>query len=425
MSAELEELGFSATAATVDGEDNQNQNLPFVDTGTEMNSNAEPTTVSSGIKGNANSNATSKQMPAKRPAAEISSDEESSGSTKARRVSTARSSPSTTATTRIIAPKPTTAKSGTKATSATAKKIFVGGSAGSIRVDHLGRRVNTSTAHVQALIGVKGAAMCFEIVAGTHQDTTVPIPNLASTDLTAEEKSKFSRDRNRLHARNTRIRKKAYVDELKRTLDVLVEERDTDAAAKTRKAQVELEERDVRFSVMEEYLRLRGSNEQATGRWSAILEDDVTMRLPNLDWHDSNSSSSKRASAQTGDAGLSSKTTVSGLRDIMKESNLFAQQWLQSGSNTKKLTPKKAPVGTMLFHCDRKSLLMEGTNVVLDWTATSSDPAKKVCILVASACWNSLFYAKTSLVVKHSSHFCVLSFPTAELCNAWNLPSKV
>ena len=375
MSAELEELGFSATAAAADGDDNQD--LPFVGTGAEMNSShVEPAVASSSVKGNSNnSNALPKQMQSKRPAAEISSDEESFGSSKARRVSAAAPA---TATTRTIAPKPTTAKSSTKATSTTtAKKIFVGGSAGSIRVDHLGRRVNTSTAHVQALTGAKGAAMCFEIVAGTNQDTTVAIPNLASTDLTPEEKSKFSRDRNRLHARNTRIRKKAYVDELKRTLDVLVEERDTDAAAKNRKVQVELEERDVRFSVMEEYLRLRGSNEQTPGRWSAILEDDVTLRLPNLDWHDSNS---KRSSAQMGEEGLSSKTTVSGLGDIMKESNVFAQQWLQLDGSTKKQSSKQAPVGSMLFHCDRKSLLMESTNVVLDWTATSSDPAKKVCI---------------------------------------------
>ena len=204
--------------------------------------------------------------------------------------------------------------------------------------------------------------MCFEIVSGTEQDTTVAIPNLASADLTPEEKAKFSRDRNRLHARNTRIRKKAYVDELKRTLDVLVQERDSAASEKDRKTQIEREERDVRFSVLQEFLRLRGSNERSPGRWNAILEDNITLRLPNLDFHKGSS---------TG-GGVTSKKVLTGVPELMKESNDFAKQ-MQAGKRGAKKT-----VGNLTFQCDRTSLLMEGSNVVLDWLATSTEATKTV-----------------------------------------------
>ena len=401
MSAELEELGFSATAGADAGESNGDpQNLPCGKSDPAANSN----------------NSMQQNQTTKRSAAEISEDEESSASSKARRVTRpppASTPTMTSSTSRFIAPKPNgTSRSNNNNNNNKTTIIQKGGS--SSTEQHGGRQVNTSTAHVKALTGSKGAAMCFEIVAGTHQDTTVPIPNLASTELSAEEKSKFSRDRNRLHARNTRIRKKAYVDELKRTLDVLVEERDSDMAAKHRKVQVELEERDVRFSVMEEFLRLRGSNEQTPGRWNAILEEDVTMRLPNLDWNGSAPPSPPSA----GDSGVSSKKTVSGVRELMKESNAFAQQWLQS-ARTKKSPKKATPAGSMVFHCDRKSLLMEGANVVMDWTATSTDPAKKVRCLEALFQYAWLFCNNT-----RSPTFCrCRSF--IGLFHAGNVPSKV
>jgi hypothetical protein len=232
-----------------------------------------------------------------------------------------------------------------------------------------GRTINTSTAHVKALTGTKGAAMCFESVSGTNLDNTVAIPNLTSVDLSPEEKAQFSRDRNRLHAKNTRIRKKAYVDELKMTLDVLVKERDSAMAAKSRKAQIEMEERQVRYSVVEEFLKLRGSNEQQSpARWNAILEETVTLRLPNFDW------TSKGRTSATVDGGAPPKKIVTGVTELMNECNEFSKQ-LKKGS-------KRAAVGSLVFQGDRDSLLMEGANVVMDWTASSTDESKQVSVFL-------------------------------------------
>ena len=49
-------------------------------------------------------------------------------------------------------------------------------------------------------------------------------------EMTAEEKQKASRDRNREHARNTRLRKKAYLAQLQNTVANLQEEAASSAA---------------------------------------------------------------------------------------------------------------------------------------------------------------------------------------------------
>jgi len=357
MSAEFEEMGFSTEAASV-GDSVSNASS----SATCRKDEAVASDPKSG-------------KTAKRSAAEISEDEDSSlASSQERKMtrSIISSSPTASSITAcksspLLAPK-------AAATRAIAPKL--NGNSKSFQAKkaasaaELGRQIDTSTAHVKALTGAKGAAMCFEIVAGTTQDTTIPIPNLVSTDLSPEEKSKLSRDRNRLHARNTRIRKKAYLDELKRTLDVLVEERDSVTSVKTRQAQVNSEEREVRFSVMQEYLRLRGSNEQAaTGRWNAILEEEVSMCLPSLDCNDN--------AKDTGGSDLT--VTILGVKELMNESNTFAQRWLQSEMAIEKSSSNSGTTTalSMVFHCDRKSFLMEGTSCVMDWTAESTDPSKK------------------------------------------------
>lgn len=97
--------------------------------------------------------------------------------------------------------------------------------------------IDTSTNHIKALTGANGPAVCFDVIEKALQQhtgsggkdasssTVSSLSNDASAAeaalaaLSPEEKAKQSRDRNRQHARNTRVRKKAYVEELKRTLN--------------------------------------------------------------------------------------------------------------------------------------------------------------------------------------------------------------
>lgn len=358
MSADLETLGFSTTEPETASTETSSE-IPFITTSAAVVPTTAALVSATDSEGESNTTENVIKEP-KRSAAEISEDEESRP-TKARRVTLVSEPPASTISTPQAAPVPVTpppsaASKRPLAPKPASQKINI--------VDNpdASRQIDTSTAHIKALTGAKGAAMCFEIVSGTERDTTVAIPNLASTDLSPEEKAKFSRDRNRLHARNTRIRKKAYVDELKRTLDVLVQERDGAAEAKIRKVNVEREERSVRFSVLEEFLRMRGRNERAPARWSAILEEQATLHLPNLDFH------------QEGGAG---KKVATGVAELMQECDDFARK-IQTGTKGLAAPPAPAPPATGLlnFQCDRESLLMEGSSVVLDWTATSTDPAR-------------------------------------------------
>merc|ERR1712232_135595 len=113
-----------------------------------------------------------------------------------------------------------------------------------------------------------------------HADALVPAAKRRRQNLTPDERAKQNRDRNREHARNTRLRKKAYVEELKRTLTELVTQRDTTEMEQRRVAQRELEQREVRFRVAEEFMKLRGDNQRNTSRWAAILENNFTLSLP-------------------------------------------------------------------------------------------------------------------------------------------------
>jgi len=82
-----------------------------------------------------------------------------------------------------------------------------------------------------------------------HTDTQAPAAKRRRQNLTPDERAKQNRDRNREHARNTRLRKKAFVEELKHTLTELVTQRNADETEKRRVAQLELEQREVRFRV--------------------------------------------------------------------------------------------------------------------------------------------------------------------------------
>jgi len=215
--------------------------------------------------------------------------------------------------------------------------------------------VDTSTAHIKALTGNNWVAAC------SSNASTVSAENSASDakgnnrvrrqNLTADERAQQNRDRNREHARNTRLRKKAYVEELKRTLTELVAQRDAAEAEKRQVAQRELEQREVRFRVTEEFLKLKGRNEPNAARWSAILEDGFALTVPRMEFY-------KQADGEK----TNSEITFKGVAKAMEDTKNFTAflQTLSGGNNTT----------AMQFHCDRKNFFMDGCNAFLQWNAT-------------------------------------------------------
>ncbi len=224
--------------------------------------------------------------------------------------------------------------------------------------------VNISTAHIKALTSNSWVSACAASVAnaapGTAQAAQAAAfaastaafkaaTNLRAkrASLTSEDRAKQARDRNREHARNTRLRKKAYVEELKRTLAELVVQRDTMDLERRNDMQRDIETRDVRFKVMNEFLRLRsrGSDQNLLSRWVAILGDGFTCTLPQVD-------SNKAADPLT--------CVLHGPEECFRDACEF-EAFLHDifeGSNTLAIT----------YQCDRLSFMMDNIRTMMTWT---------------------------------------------------------
>ena len=246
--------------------------------------------------------------------------------------------------------------------------------------------IDTSTAHIRALTGTNGPAVCLEAIEKALQESGSVVKSdgsgssITSTDgkqMSPEEKAKQSRDRNRQHARNTRVRKKAYVEELKRTLNQLVEERDTVVHQQRMEQQGIVEQREVRLRVIEDFLTLRGRNEADPNRWGLILEDGFCLRLPRADIPgvvcSSGCGDEEKVMAPVTSSwnpypvGTSKKNLI-GVKAVMEDATMVSNLLQSLG----------ASLLSVSYKCDYDSFMMDNANVVVNWTATSSGAVTKV-----------------------------------------------
>jgi len=98
-----------------------------------------------------------------------------------------------------------------------------------------------------------------------------------------EQRRKHNRERNREHAKNTRLRKKAYVERLKMSVDELCRERDTLVSERATSANLLVEIHSKRVDVLRSFFALRASYSSGQKRelWSSILdESSFTCRIP-------------------------------------------------------------------------------------------------------------------------------------------------
>ena len=225
--------------------------------------------------------------------------------------------------------------------------------------DESNSKVDTSTAHIKALTGNNWVAACSGTATSVPAVTQPPVDpknnnRVRRQNLTPDERARQNRDRNREHARNTRLRKKAYVEELKRTLTELVAQRDAVDLEKRQTAQREAEQREVRFRVMEEFLKLRGRNESNFGRWAAILEEGFSLTVP----------VSSLCRKTTGGEVSGFEQKLNSVETVMAESSVFSN-FLQT------LGVSGEGGVTMNVTCDRKNFFMDGCNAVLEWSASA------------------------------------------------------
>lgn len=100
------------------------------------------------------------------------------------------------------------------------------------------------------------------------------------SNLSASDKAKQNRDRNREHARSTRLRKKAYVQKLKELVDGLHAER-TEEVRKRRVAVQHLAEvQSVRRTVVRTFLRFHSKCESDPRKWMTLFEDNFWLKQP-------------------------------------------------------------------------------------------------------------------------------------------------
>lgn len=245
-------------------------------------------------------------------------------------------------------------------------------------------KVDTSTAHIAALTSPNWVAACSGIppqACLTSNSSAVAAAAVADSksnnrsrraNLTPDERARQNRDRNREHARNTRLRKKAYVEELKSTLTELVAQRDRAELERRQTAQRELEQREVRFRVMEEFLHLRGRNEPTAARWSAILEDGFTFTLPVTHFRAMAKADLKgkalRKSGTIRDSNQYEQVFTS-VAEVMADSAQLGAFLGSIGMNNRLATDKA--IVSIEYSCDRSKFFMDGCNAVLDWTATT------------------------------------------------------
>jgi len=247
------------------------------------------------------------------------------------------------------------------------------------------KKVDTSTAHIKALTSSNWVAACgggaSAAVDGATSATTAAAAVAADSkannrarrqNLTPDERARQNRDRNREHARNTRLRKKAYVEELKRTLTELVAQRDAADLEKRHNAQRELEQREVRYRVMEEFLKLRGRNEVNFARWVAILEEGFSLTLPATDFRRGNAKSGARRVSMNGIPApqVSAEQILNGPSEVMADSGNVSALLQTLGKGPSTDNTAKTPV-VMVYHCDRKNFFMDGVNAVLEWTLST------------------------------------------------------
>lgn len=234
-----------------------------------------------------------------------------------------------------------------------------------ISVEAAARPINTSTSHVNALASDSWVAACAASIGADVSPGTARAAQVAAfaassaaskaaanarakrAALTTEDRAKQARDRNREHARNTRLRKKAYVEELKRTLTELVLQRDAAETEKRNEVQRDIETREVRFKVMNEFLRLRASSngQNSLPRWIAILGDQFSLTLP-----------------QNLPADLTSPQVkvLHGAQQCFDDAKKFASfmYLLYQGDNTVEIN----------YHCERSTFIMDGIRTMFDWT---------------------------------------------------------
>jgi hypothetical protein len=114
------------------------------------------------------------------------------------------------------------------------------------------------------------------VLSNPNGDASKPRRN----DVTANDRARQNRDRNREHARSTRLRKKAYVQKLKELVEGLHAERTEEVRQRRVAIRHLAEKQNVRRAVVRSFLRSHSNFETDDRKWRTILEENFWLKQP-------------------------------------------------------------------------------------------------------------------------------------------------
>eukprot|EP00591_Stephanopyxis_turris_P007831 CAMPEP_0195522858 /NCGR_PEP_ID=MMETSP0794_2-20130614/21434_1 /TAXON_ID=515487 /ORGANISM="Stephanopyxis turris, Strain CCMP 815" /LENGTH=322 /DNA_ID=CAMNT_0040652713 /DNA_START=87 /DNA_END=1055 /DNA_ORIENTATION=+ len=182
--------------------------------------------------------------------------------------------------------------------------------------------------------------------------------------LTPAQRAKQNRDRNREHARNTRLRKKAYIEELKKSISELMTQRDAVELEKMHVEKRKEEQREVRLRVIDEFLKLRGSNERCDARWNAILDQNFTLTLPVTSGHGNGPYERVLNAAEV-------MADVASVTAMLENVGTGTVEWTNSVMSGNKIH--------IVYECVKDRFVMDGCTGVVEWTAKTVGAIAQGC----------------------------------------------
>ena len=113
-----------------------------------------------------------------------------------------------------------------------------------------------------------------------NDDTNNTFKSRKRKILNPDEKLEQSRNRNREHAKNTRLRKKAYVIKLKALVEKMRHQKEVEESERLNLGKRIFDTQAARKQVMCLFLTYRGSNLRDYDKWTEILDEKVVIKMP-------------------------------------------------------------------------------------------------------------------------------------------------
>lgn len=183
-----------------------------------------------------------------------------------------------------------------------------------------------------------------------------------TSDLPLDERARQNRNRNREHARNTRLRKKAYVEDLKRTVQRLTERQALDEKERSVQAQRKAELENFRLHIIERYMALRGDCNRSPHSWQGLVDEEfVVLQAGMLMGGDGQPPLRGVQSALADVAELQKQLDVIGKGSV-------AHSWIQNLVDEAERERQRVKLSYVL---DRNDLCSSNFSIMVPWRATT------------------------------------------------------